>query len=336
MAGFPQATPADMGPVILHGNVTPNDPAEVLSGEPLRKVIALHQRSLDLHATVPPFSDVQELQTIRMQHQNRIAELLRPRSENGFGESEAAGVVIHERKKLARASDELKRVQMLKEIRSGRWNAAARLDQAVRDWLLQGGIPSGCRIESVEDAPLSELLTKADNGRIDAALDRCRLKLRERAADLHRVRSAPWPVAVAKAAVKSQIDAIADAAAPDIDRAVEHDPPVIFATTHLAALVRNLDAPGAATISEVPDAFGTLVWLCRDRYRQRFSPPSTKPPTTATHSVSNSGRKPKRPSLPTCLRLSALSVPRSGTPKAMARCSISDRTRHRRRSWASG
>ncbi len=66
MAGFPQATPADMGPVILHGNVTPNDPAEVLSGEPLRKVIALHQRSLDLHATVPPFSDVQELQTIRM------------------------------------------------------------------------------------------------------------------------------------------------------------------------------------------------------------------------------------------------------------------------------
>ena len=44
-----------------------------------------------------------------------------------------------------------------------------------------------------------------------------RLKARELAADLHRVRSAPWPSSVAKAAAK-QIDALADAAAPDCGR----------------------------------------------------------------------------------------------------------------------
>ncbi len=51
------------------------------------------------------------------------------------------------------------------------------------------GVPGDCTLDVVEDQPLGELLTKADGGRIEAAVERCRLKLREGAADLHRVRS---------------------------------------------------------------------------------------------------------------------------------------------------
>jgi hypothetical protein len=261
--GLQPATP-NSGTITLHGNVSPNDPAAVLDGEPLRRVTALHQRALDLHSTVPMWEDVQEVRTEKVQHENRIVELLRPRSEGGFGESEAAGVVIHERAKLKRASDELHRLQTLKESRTARWNACARLDGAVRDWLFAGGIPGGCKVEPIADAQISELLIKADNGRIDAAVERYRSRLRELAADLHKVRSAPWPSLLAKQKAKAQIDALAEAAAPDIDRCIEHGLPILFATTMQTAMVRGMETPAAA-FSETTDTFGLLCWLFKDQ-----------------------------------------------------------------------
>ena len=88
--------------------------------------------------------------------------------------------------------------------------------------------------------------------------------LRELAADLHKVRSSPWPSSVAKAAAKAQIDALAEAAAPDIDRCIEHGLPVSFPTVMQTALVRGTETPALA-FAEAPDAFGFLCSMFRDQ-----------------------------------------------------------------------
>ena len=57
----------------------------------------------------------------------------------------------------------------LKEIRTVRSTSAGQLRQSVNDWVLRG-ISGDCALDVVEDAPLSELMTKADGGRIEAAV----------------------------------------------------------------------------------------------------------------------------------------------------------------------
>ena len=79
------------------------------------------------------------------------------------------------------------------------------------------------------------------------------------------VRSSPWPSSIAKEKAKAQIDALAEAGTPDCDRCIEHGLPVMFATSSLVSAVRNVDAPGAAAFSEIPDSLGLVCWLFRDQ-----------------------------------------------------------------------
>ena len=266
--GLQPATPANSGPFTIHIDGRPNDPAAVLDGEPLRKMTALRQKAIDLHLQVPTFETVQELQQVKQGHANRIADLTRHRSEGGFGQPDDAGSVVAERKKLQRADAELRRVTTLKEIRSTKWNEAAQLERFVTDWLMDGGIPGGCKIEAVEDAPITDLLKKGEN--IADAVERYRHRLRELAADLHRVKSAPWPSSVAKAKAKAQIDALADAAAPDCDRAIEHGLPVSFATMMQTAMVRGVETP-ALSVTEAIDTFGLMMFLFKDQVLQKIN-----------------------------------------------------------------
>src|SRR5262249_46406491 len=97
-----------------------------------------------------------------------------------------------------------------------------------------------------------------------SAVERYRHRLRELSADLHRTRSSPWPSGVAKAAARVQINALADAAAPDVDRCIEHGLPISFATTALTAMVRGTDKPGIAS-TETVDVLGLLYWVMRDQ-----------------------------------------------------------------------
>lgn len=85
------------------------------------------------------------------------------------------------------------------------------------------------------------------------------------------MRSAPWHSSVAKAAVKAQIEQIAAAAAPDVTRAIQSGLPVSFTTMMSTALVRNVDAPGAAAFSEMPDTFGLLCWIAKDQMLAKIS-----------------------------------------------------------------
>jgi len=171
---------------------TPNDPTSVLDGLPLAKMIALKQRCRDLHGAIPDFHDLQEQSHAKLRHQKRIADLTRPKAEGGgFGLSPLAPEVVVERRELERAEAEFARLQSLTEIRSARWNAASQLERSVTDWLLRGGVPSDCAIAPVDDPPLAELVKKGE--RIADGVARFQHRLRELAADRHRLRSSPWP-----------------------------------------------------------------------------------------------------------------------------------------------
>jgi hypothetical protein len=258
------ATATDFAPTIFRGDRTPDDPAVLLDGQPLVKMAALRQRALDLHAQIPSFSEISELRLTRTGHANRIAHLMKHKSDGGFGLSEGAAQVQSEQKKLQRVEQELVRQETLREVRTVRWNAAGQLERSVTDWLLRGGIPGDCVLEAVEDAPISELLTKQDDGRVDAAVERLRLRLRELGADAHRVRSSPWPSSMAKAAAKELIDRLADQGAPDLDGAIEFGQPISFAQMTLRSIVRNIDGHAIAH-AEAADSIGLMCWLFRDQ-----------------------------------------------------------------------
>jgi hypothetical protein len=109
---------------------------------------------------------------------------------------------------------------------------------------------------------LSELLKKDET--LSDGVARYRHRLREHAADLHRVRGSPWPSSVAKAKMREQIEALAAAAAPNCDSAIEHGLPIGFVTKAVSAMVRNVEGP-AISFVESPDALGLMCFLFRDQ-----------------------------------------------------------------------
>jgi hypothetical protein len=83
------------------------------------------------------------------------------------------------------------------------------------------------------------------------------------------VRSAPYPSKDAKAKAREQITALAEAAEPDIDRAIEYGLPITFKTTVSTTLVQGTDKP--ATVSTVAvDVLGLICWVMRDQVISRI------------------------------------------------------------------
>jgi hypothetical protein len=204
---------------------------------------------------------VQEQSHTKIRHQKRIDDLTRPRAEGGFGLPELAPQVVTERRALERAEAEFTRLQQLKEIRTGRWTIAAQLERSITDWLLRGGVPGGCVLEVVEDAPpLAELLKKGE--RVGDAIERYRHRLRELGADLHRVRSSPWPSSLLKQEAKAQIEQWVEAATPDFDSMVEHHSPLVLPTVSVSSLVHG-ETPALA-FGEVIDP-RLVCWLFMDQ-----------------------------------------------------------------------
>jgi hypothetical protein len=65
---------------------------------------------------------------------------------------------------------------------------------------------------------------------------------------------------------------LATAAAPDVDRCIEHNLPVSFAMTMLTAQVRNVDtAPAAIAHTQTIDALGVMCWPWPDQIFSKIS-----------------------------------------------------------------
>ncbi len=99
------------------------------------------------------------------------------------------------------------------------------------------GVPQNCVIEATEDQPISELLKKGE--RIADAVERYRHRLREGAADLHRLRSRAWPSALQMEKAEAQVQQWAEAGAPDLDSMIEHNAPLTFPMVSLSSFVRG-------------------------------------------------------------------------------------------------
>jgi hypothetical protein len=241
------------------------DPLDLLPGGAQERLRKLRQRSVDAHAIIPSFSDLQTASTDRVEAEVRLRQLTSHSSEGGFGLHPENRGVLAQKKLVQQLSETHQRLKTLQETRSEQWRAASQALVACEDWL-RNGRPGGCLIEAVEDRPLSELLIKNDGGRIDAAVERCRLRLRELAADRHRLHSAPWPSKMAKQAARAMIERLADAGAPDLDVAIEHGQPISFAQTTLrSAVLRNLEGQPTIAHTETIDVLGTMCWLFRDQ-----------------------------------------------------------------------
>jgi hypothetical protein len=240
---FEAAPAASFAPQEIHTFSTPNDPTVVLPEAAAAKFVQLKQRCLDLHSQVPEFADVRELADTKIRHQQRIQRLLMARAEGGFGLAEDAASVVDERRKLERVDKELQRMEQLRSVRGQRWTVAKQLEARISDWVLRGGVPGDCLLEVVADAPVSELLKKGE--RIADAVERYRHRLRELAADLHRVRSSPWPSSVAKQKAEALIEQLA--AAPDFDSMIEHNSALAFPSVSLSSFVRGTEPALAFT-----------------------------------------------------------------------------------------
>jgi hypothetical protein len=278
--GFQQATAADFGPITFRGDRAPNDPTALLDGLPLVKWAAIKQRAFDLHASIPSFEAIREVQLEKISHANRISELVKARGDGGPNLPESAPQVATVRKQMQRAEQELARLQALREIRTAKWNSAGSLARSISDWLLHGGIPHGCMLEPVADPPLSELLKKGET--IANAIERFRHRRREQLADLHRVRSSPWPSSVAKAAARELIDRFADAGQPNLDGAIEFGQPISFTQTAIRSTVRNVDATAIAH-AEITDVLGLFFGSSQMKFLKGFPPGSMRLPMTSRH-----------------------------------------------------
>ena len=74
------------------------------------------------------------------------------------------------------------------------------------------------------------------------------------------VNSQQWPVSNRGGRCREFIARRADAGAPDLEAAIEHNLPISFATTRLQSQVYNAQ-PGAVAFAAPEDAVGLICWL---------------------------------------------------------------------------
>jgi hypothetical protein len=104
-----------------------------------------------------------------------------------------------------------------------------------------------------------------------ATVEGQRAALRELAADLHEVRSAPVPSSAVKARIREQVDALAERGCPNVHHILEgSDAGILWNMLTLRANINGHAAtegmPAVVGIAQTstPDAFALLAWLAKD------------------------------------------------------------------------
>jgi hypothetical protein len=130
----------------------------------------------------------------------------------------------------------------------------------VEQWL-RDGRPHSTTLETVEVEPPK--LHKGED--VVAAIDRLRRRGRELQADLHRIRSAPYPSSDAKQRAREQIEQLAQSGAPNAAALVEHADAKLeelFPRVLVRAQVHNVRrSPAAVAYAEAVDPIAVIAWL---------------------------------------------------------------------------
>ncbi|MET4198749.1 hypothetical protein [Bradyrhizobium sp. LA6.12] len=237
----------------------PFDAIELLPPAAADKLRLLRQRSNDRHALIPPFSDVQEASAVRVAAQHELKRLTAHPSENGYNLPPDNRSVIAATKALEKATADFERLKQLQEVRSAAWQPASAALANVEDYL-RHNVPANCRIEEIGTEPPK--LAKTEHSLLDA-IERLRRRARELKADLHRIRSAPFPSSYARQRMREQIEALAMQGAPSASSLIELDGGKIeFQARRLTSEVHA--AERALAFAEVPDAVALIAWLHKD------------------------------------------------------------------------
>ncbi len=223
---------------------------------PKKKLRALRLRSADSHAVIPPFSEIQTASAERVAAANALKRLSDHPHDGGFGLKSDSRQVTEAQRTLGRATEEFERIKQRSETKTAAWQAASGALANAETWL-KSGRPSGVLLQDQEtEVPK---LAKGENGVLDAIENR-RRRVRELRADLHRIRSAPFPSAHAKQQMREQIEALAMQGGPSVSLLIEHDGKIVWPMQMTRSEVRGGERPALA-FSETLDAVALTCWL---------------------------------------------------------------------------
>jgi hypothetical protein len=194
----------------------------------------------------------------RIEVENRLRQLQDHPQDFGHNLPPDDRRVVMQQRLVDKLSGDLQRLRERSETRAAAWQAASGALANVETWL-KSGRPGNTVLETVETEPPK--LAKNEAGLLDAVENR-RRRVRELRADQHRIQSAPFPSAYAKAQMRRQIEQLAERGTPSVARLVELDGKIEFATTRLTSEIYGEQRQ--LGFAEVPDAVALTCWLHRD------------------------------------------------------------------------
>ena len=230
-----EAGPANPQPFSAGIHLQPAfDVIEVLpvGGVGADRLRTLRQIVADKHAVCVPFADRQEANTARATAERQLQRLLAHRSEGGFHLDPADSRVEFAQEQLDKLTADAQRLKELDEVRTAAWRTASAVLVTVETWL-RNGRPPGTVLQDY-DGPEPNL---AKGESIIDAIPRHRRRGRELKADLHRIRSAPFPSSRAKQRMRAMIQELAMQGAPDVADLVENDRQIVWPTQNLRSQV---------------------------------------------------------------------------------------------------
>lgn len=237
----------------------PSSPSfDVIEGVPEeRKELfrKLSQRRADAHRLIPEFETIREASMARVDAENALKRLMAHPQDFGRNLPETDPLVIAAKKHLEKMTADFERLTELQEVRSAAWQAASAALTACEDFL-RYGVPANCQIEAIEVEPPK--LAKNEPGLLDAIGNRLR-RVRELRADLHRVRSAPYPSSHVKRKMREQVEQLAQRA-PDVSVMVEADGDLIWPAVRQQAEVVG-GTQRALAFHDAVDVVGLLAFF---------------------------------------------------------------------------
>jgi hypothetical protein len=232
------------------------DLIEVLPPAAAEKVRTLRQRSLDLHAVVPPHEQLREASMARINAERELQRLRAPAQDDGFNLPIDNRSVQQAQATLDKATADFDPLTALQQQRASAWQASSLVLSAV-ETSLKGGRPPGTTLEDIETPEVK--LLKGES--VTDGILRLQRRVRELKADLHRIESAPFPSSWAKARVREVVDQLAARGAPDVINLIEHGGAVVWPTLRAQAEVHG--AQRALAFLEMPDVVGLLAHLLK-------------------------------------------------------------------------
>jgi hypothetical protein len=215
---------------------------------------ALRLRFRETNLLIPKHDVMHPASTARIMAEQRLKRLRDHQSNGGFNLPETDSRVVEQQRLLDKVTDDLRRLNELVETRSAVWHAASHVLSAVEGWL-KNGVPPGVLLEDIEvEVPK---LAKNEPGLLDAIENR-RRRVRELKADAHRIQSAPFLSAHARAKIREEVEALAARGRPVVTDVIEHDGSVIWPMLRLQGSIINAQAP-SFVVTQVPDLLGLFA-----------------------------------------------------------------------------